>query len=273
MKHRMYHSTDLVERLDLYANKMNISLDKIKVIYKWMLDNELLFEEPSKEGVRVSICTIRVESTIEDPITRQFFELLGSDIPSTRVPMYGINWPTFKDRSLRVWEHIYNMVINKIPSHHIRIAWLRLGGAKIGKGSSIWRNTEVLGVENLRMGDDSTIAWHCQVDCRAGLVIGNHVAIASHVLIIAGSHDLTAPEFWSVSAPIYIDDYAWIASRALIAHGAHIGEGAVVSANTIVGKEVKPYKIVGGSGAKPMGERPRGLNYKVGGKGLFTFLH
>ena len=150
---------------------------------------------------------------------------------------------------------------------------LRLGGAKIGKGSSIWRNTEVLGVENLVIGDDSVIAWHCQIDARAGLIIGDHVTIASHVLILAGGHDPMSPEFWSVSAPIYIDDYAWIATRALLAHGSHIGRGAVVTANTLVAKAVAPYKIIGGSGAKPMGERPHDLNYKVGGKGLFTLFY
>ena len=165
------------------------------------------------------------------------------------------------------------MLVNKIPSHHVRLAWLRLGGARIGKGSTIWRNTEVLGVENLVMGVDSVIAWHCQIDARAGLIIGDHVAVASYARIIAGSHDLAAPEFWSVSAPIFIDDYVWIATGALIGHGARIGRGAVVTANTVVSKEVAPYKIVGGSGAKPMGERPHNLNYKVGGLGLFTFLH
>ena len=123
------------------------------------------------------------------------------------------------------------------------------------------------------MGEDSYIAWHCQIDARAGLIIGDHVAIASYAKIVAGSHDLQAPEFWSVSAPIYIEDYAWIATGALIAHGARIGKGAVVTANTVVSKEVAPYKIVGGSGAKSMGERPRNLNYKVGGKGLFTLYH
>ncbi|MOA61169.1 Streptogramin A acetyltransferase [compost metagenome] len=76
-----------------------------------------------------------------------------------------------------------------------------------------------------------------------------------------------------MSGPIYIDDYAWIATRALIAHSTHIGRGAVVTANTLVAKNIAPYKIVGGSGAKPMGERPHNLNYKVGGKGLFTLFH
>ncbi|BBN57445.1 hypothetical protein TRE132_55700 [Pseudomonas chlororaphis subsp. aurantiaca] len=46
-----------------------------------------------------------------------------------------------------------------------------------------------------------------------------------------------------------------------------------MTANTLVAKAVPPYKIIGGSGAKPMGERPHDLNYKVGGKGLFTLFY
>ena len=269
MKHRIFHSTELRERLPDYAQRLDCSLEQAQATMDHMLANDLLFEE----GERFSICSVNIESRIEEPLARRFYALLRDEIPTRIVPLYGLNWVTFKDRWLRAWEQAYNILINKIPSHHVRLAWLRLGGAKIGKGSSIWRTTEILGIENLRMGEDSVIAWHCQVDARAGLIIGDHVAIASHVLIIAGSHDLQAPEFWSVSAPIHIDDYAWIASRALIGHGAHIGYGAVVTANTLVSKAIAPYKIVGGSGAKPMGERPRGLNYRVGGKGLFTLFH
>lgn len=269
MKHRIYHSSLLNERLPAYAEQLNVSLEELHSALDYMLANDILFAE----GQRFSICSVNIETQIEQPLARRFYAMLREEIPTNLVPLYGKNWITIKDRWLRAWEQAYNILINKIPSHHVRLAWLRLGGAKIGKGSSIWRTTEVLGIENLIIGDDSVIAWHCQVDARAGLIIGNHVAIASHVLIIAGSHDLTAPEFWSVSAPIYIDDYAWIASRALIGHGARIGRGAVVTANTLVAKEIAPYKIVGGSGAKPMGERPHNLNYKVGGKGLFTLFH
>ncbi|OHC29132.1 MAG: acetyltransferase [Pseudomonadales bacterium RIFCSPLOWO2_12_59_9] len=269
MKHRIYHSSLLNERLPAYAERLGASLADLHGTVEYMLANDILFAE----GERFSICSVNIETLIEPPLARRFYALLRDEIPTNIVPLYGKNWVTLKDRWLRAWEQAYNILINKIPSHHVRLAWLRLGGAKIGKGSSIWRTTEVLGIENLRMGDDSVIAWHCQVDARAGLIIGDHVAIASHVLIIAGSHDLTAPEFWSVSAPIYIEDYAWIASRALIGHGARIGRGAVVTANTLVAKEIAPYKIVGGSGAKPMGERPHNLNYKVGGKGLFTLFH
>lgn len=269
MKHRVMLRSHLRNQLPEYAERLGTTTEELAAALEWMLANDVAFEE----GERYAIASVDAEPRIAESLPRRFYALLKTEIPAEFVPVYGKNWATLRDRWLRAWEQAYNILINKIPSHNVRLWWLRAGGAKIGKGSSIWRNTEVLGVNNLVMGEDSVIAWHCQVDARAGLVIGDHVAIASHVLIIAGSHDLAAPEFWSISAPIYIDDYAWIASRAIIGHGSHIGEGAVVTANTVLAKEVAPYKIVGGSGAKSMGERPRGLNYKVGGKGLFTLFH
>lgn len=270
MKHRIFLNFDVQEAVPEFAGSLSVSEAELQAAIEYMLENDILFVEGAQ---KFSISSIDIENYIQHALARQFYAALKKTIPSKLVPKYGKNWITIKDRFLRIWEQVYNIIINKIPSHTVRIAWLRLGGARIGKGSSIWRHTEVLGVENLVMGDDSVIAWHCQVDARAGLVIGDHVAIASHVLIIAGSHDLTAPEFWSISAPIYIEDYVWVASRALIGHGAHLRRGSVVTANTIVAKEIAPYKIVGGSGAKPMGERPHNLNYKVGGKGLFALLH
>ncbi len=272
MKHRIKHSEDLRERLPAYALELEVSEQALEEAFEWMLQNDVVFEEGGKTPVYM-ISSIDIETRIPHPLARRFFHRLKQDIPAVLIPLYGYNWPTLRERMRRVWEHTYNILINKIPSHNLRLWWLRRGGAKIGKNSSIWRHSEVLGMENLRIGEDSVIGWHCQVDARAGLIIGNHVAIASHVLLIAGSHDLNAPEFWSVSGTIRIDDYVWIASRALISHGVHIGRGAVITANTVLAKDVAPYKIIGGSGARIMGERIRDLRYKVGGKGLFTLFH
>lgn len=273
MKHRIYHSNHLYERLADYAAVTGLSQPELESAYRWLQEHDGLFEEPSPHGLRVSICSIDIEKRIDDPAARKLYAALKREVPMQLTPLMGINWPTFKDRWLRLWEQVYNIAINKIPIHAVRTTWLRLGGAKIGKGSSLWRHTEVLGVNNLIIGEDSVIGWHCQIDARAGLRIGDHVAIASHVLIIAGGHDLTAAEFWAVGSPIVIEDYVWVASRALIAHGSHLGRGSVVTANTVVNKSVAPYKIVGGSGAKPIGERTHTLNYRVGGRSLFTLLH
>lgn len=276
MKHRILHSHGLRDKLPAYAARLGVSVDDLAEAYDWMLAHEVAFESPGRpaDGMATQISCLDIEKRIEHPLARRFFALLRDDMPATKLlPDYGKNWPTFVDRCRRMWELAYNILINKIPSHNLRLAWLRLGGAKIGKGSAVWRHTEVLGMESLRIGDDTCIGWHCQIDARSGLIIGDHVTIASHVLIIGGGHDLEAPEFWSVSTPIAIEDYAWITSRAMILGGAHIGEGAVVSANCVVSKKVEPYVIVAGQGAKAVGTRVRGLNYKVGGKGLFTLFH
>lgn len=274
MRHRIFHSHNLRQRLDTIAIELGADRAQLQSVYEDLIRSQIVFEEEDgRNGVRVSLSSIRAEKRITDPLARRLYLRLRADIPCRLIPAYGLNLETLHDRLLRLLEHVYNMIINKLPSHSLRIAWLRMGGAVIGKGSTIWRNTEILGVENLRMGEDSLIAWHCQVDARSGLVIGDHVCVASHVLIVAGSHDLSAPEFWSVSAPIYIHDYAWIASRAVVAGGAIIGRGAAVMANTVVAKEIAPYKIVGGSGAKAIGERPADLTYRVGGRGLLNLLH
>ncbi len=274
MKHRVYHSHNLRPRLAEYARRLEVTPAELSDAYDWMCGNDVVFEEADgRNNVRVMISAIDIERLIEYPLARRFYAMLRDELYATFVPLYGLNWATLKDRWRRAWEQIYNILINKIPSHHVRIWWLRLGGARIGKGSSIWRNTEVIGIENLWIGDDSVIGWHCQVDARAGLLIGDHVTIASYVLVIAGGHDMQAPEFWAVSAPIHIEDYAWIASQAMIVSGAHIGQGAVVAAGTMVNKKILPYKIVAGAGPKTIGERPHNLNYKVGGKSLFTLLH
>nr|BFD43462.1 acyltransferase [Pseudomonas sp. FFPRI_1] len=273
MKHRLFHSQNLKQALPEYAQKMGVSLEELETAYQWMLENDVLFEQPLKGNVLTYVSYLNIESKIEPPLPRRFYKLLSRELKGALIPMYGINWPTLRDRMLRVWEQIYNILICKIPSHTLRLLWLRLGGAKIGKGSTVWRNTEVLGVDSLRIGQDSTVAWHCQLDARGGLIIGDHVTIASHVLIIAGGHDLKEPEFWAVGGPIYIGDYAWIASRALLSFGADIGEGAVVGGQTVVSKPVPPYAIVSGPDAAIKGERCRNLNYKVGGKGLFTLFH
>lgn len=272
MRHRIFHSFDLNEHLQEYAVRLGVSAQELQEAWIWMLDNEVGFEQNRGGVTHYSISYINIESRISNPLARRFFATLRDELPANLIPLYGINWPTLKDRWLRVWEQVYNILINKIPSHNLRLVWLRLGGAKIGKGSSVWRGTEVLGIDGIKIGTDSVVGWDCLLDGRAGILIGDHVTIASHTLIIAGGHDVQAPEFWAVAGPpIRIGDYAWIASRAML--NASVGEGGVVAGQSVVTKPVPAYTIVGGNPARSIGQRPKDLNYKVGGKGLFTLLH
>ena len=49
-----------------------------------------------------------------------------------------------------------------------------------------------------------------------------------------------------ITKPIMIMDNIWIASGAMILPGVTIGEGAVVTAGSVVVKDVEPWTVVGG---------------------------
>ena len=116
-----------------------------------------------------------------------------------------------------------------IPFHFIRLGYLRLFGAKIGKGTAINRGTGVWSIQYIVIGDNvPLIGFRCLLDARAGIAIGDDVVIASDTHIIAGGHDINHPNFVPAPNPpdpIVIDDHVWIGSRAMILPSL-LGRGA-----------------------------------------------
>jgi acetyltransferase-like isoleucine patch superfamily enzyme len=101
------------------------------------------------------------------------------------------------------------------------------------------------------------------LDGRFPLTIGENVGISMYTVILTLQHDLAAPDFDLVGAPVSIGDRVFVGTRALILPGVNIGEGAAVAAGTVVTKDVEPFTIVGGVPAKPIGARPRSLTYEL----------
>lgn len=157
-----------------------------------------------------------------------------------------------------------------ISSHHIRRFLMRLAGAKIGKGSSIHMGCHFFSLKNIQIGQDSIIGSGIFIDGRDKVAIGNHVDIASEVMIYNSEHDINSEDFHAITAPVEISDYVFIGPRAIILPGVKIGQGAVVGAGAVVTKSVEDYKIVGGVPAEVIGERRiKDLHYKLGRARLF----
>jgi acetyltransferase-like isoleucine patch superfamily enzyme len=164
---------------------------------------------------------------------------------------------------------LYNLLITHIPFHFIRLGYLRLFGASIGKDSSIMRGTTVLDIEFLTIGTRSTVGSRCLLDARGGMYIGDNVTIASDVHLVGGRHDINHPDFTASVIPTVVDDYVWIASRAMILPSL-IGRGAVVAAQALVNKDVGELEVVGGVPAKVIARRnPDALQYSSKHRPLF----
>jgi len=160
---------------------------------------------------------------------------------------------------------ILHFVSSFIPSHYIRRFFYRLSGMKIGKGSTLHMGTRFYNPENINIGEDSIIGENAVLDGRNRLTIGNHVDIATNVMIYNAQHDIKDQDFSAINAPVVIEDYVFIGPRAIILPGVMIKKGAVVGAGAVVTKNVEEGLVVGGVPAKEIGRREiKDLNYKLG---------
>lgn len=160
-------------------------------------------------------------------------------------------------------------LVGFIPSHHLRRFFYRLSGTQIGRGSTIHMGARFYDPRNVVIGQDSIIGEDAVLDGRDKLSIGDHVAIASEVMIYNSEHDVDAKHFAATEeitlAPVSIEDYAFVGPRVILLPGTTIGKGAIVAAGAVVTKDVGPFEIVAGIPAKTIGERKnKELRYVLG---------
>jgi maltose O-acetyltransferase len=141
---------------------------------------------------------------------------------------------------------------------------------KIDKGSTIHMWANFFQPKNIKIGEGTIIGDHVFLDGRVKLTIGNHVDIASDVLIYNSEHDIEAEDFSAREEPVEIGDYVFIGPRVIILPGVKIGKGAIVAAGAVVSKDVVDFAIVGGVPARTIGERKnKKLKYRLGRARLF----
>jgi len=157
-----------------------------------------------------------------------------------------------------------------IPFHTIRKLLFRLAGISIGCKSTIHIGARFYQPKNISIGKGTIIGDHVTLDGRAQLTIGNHVDIASGVMIFNSQHDIHSQDMRSEEKPVIIEDYVFIGPRSIILPGITIKKGAVVAAGAVVTKDVPEKTVVGGVPAKEISPRKiNKLNYKLGRARLF----
>lgn len=164
-----------------------------------------------------------------------------------------------------------------VPSHLFRKFFYKLFGMKMGKGSTIHMMARIYDPRHIEIGQDTIIGEKATLDGRkqlpnsnGGLEIGNHVDIASEVMIWTSQHDVNNPDFSAIEEKVTISDYVFIGPRAIILPGINIGKGAIIAAGSIVTKDVEPFSIVAGVPAKEINTRKdKNPSYKLGRARLF----
>jgi len=136
---------------------------------------------------------------------------------------------------------------------------------KFGRGVTVGRGSHVCAGS---IGNHTYINKYCLID-RNTMSIGNFCSIAYGVKIGLGNH----PTKWVSTHPFAYDkkygfvsnsksfeeqtkescivgNDVWIGANATILAGVHIGDGAIIGADSLVTTDVMPYSVVIGTPAK-----------------------
>lgn len=152
-----------------------------------------------------------------------------------------------------LWTVVWGIFARPLP-RSVGSGWkrflLRLFGAKIASTAVVYSSAHVYYPANLVMEAYSCLA--SDVDCYnvAPIKIGANTTVSQGAYLCTASHDISDPLNHLITAPIVIEDQAWIAAGVFVGMGVIIGQGAVVGARAVVFKDVEPWTVVGGNPAK-----------------------
>ena len=110
-------------------------------------------------------------------------------------------------------------------------------------------------------GDKLIIGKFCQIAAGVEFVMNG----ANHQMNAVSTFPFYTLEGWDMKPPAAFDmplkgdtvigNDVWIGQNAVILPGVHIGDGAIIGANSIVGSDVSPYTIVAGNPATEIRKR------------------
>lgn len=131
----------------------------------------------------------------------------------------------------------------------------RRNGAQIGSCVVMPRSLAKKLNSNITIGNHVTIETNL-IDTRSKLKIGNNVIIGRDVEILTVSHNIDSPDWEPKYYGMEIQDYVWIATKALILPSCRVIEyGAVIGGGSVVAKNVTSMSVISGNPAKEIRKR------------------
>lgn len=128
---------------------------------------------------------------------------------------------------------------------------------------------DVFGDFYFSIGEDTYVGKDVLVTGgKCSIKIGSYCDIGHRVCIYGGTHEVNMNRGHTAgpgySRDVTIEDGAWVGSNVVILGGVTIGEKAIVSAGTVVRKNVLPYTMVSTNGISRSIRLPSRGTFKLG---------
>jgi len=136
----------------------------------------------------------------------------------------------------------------------IKARALRFFGAKVGKRVVIRSMVNISCAWRLEIGDEVWIGDGGWILSLARIMVESNVCISQRSYLCSGTHDYRKDTFDLITKPICIREGSWIAAGAFVGPGVEVGRSAVISAGSVVVRNVAAHTFVRGNPAEVVKE-------------------
>lgn len=127
-------------------------------------------------------------------------------------------------------------------------------------GTQIHHSVQFVSLEHVRIGRFVFLGPKSFLDCSGGVDIGDGTIVSSEVVILSTSHNWRSSESIPYGGSfkdkeVVLGKGVWLGYRSMILPGVRLGDGAIVSAGSVVRGCVPKHAIVAGNPATVVGFR------------------
>ena len=141
------------------------------------------------------------------------------------------------------------------PTSCIRIFFLRLFGAKIGRNVTIHPNVNIKYPWFLEIGDNVWRGEDVWIDNLAKVQVGNNACISQGAMLLCGNHNFKKHSFDLIVKEINIHEGAWIGAKATVCPGVTAHTYSVLCVGSVATHDLESHGIYQGNPAIRIKER------------------
>jgi putative colanic acid biosynthesis acetyltransferase WcaF len=160
------------------------------------------------------------------------------------------------DRGAGAWRELLWIAASFLLFHlcpfkfsSLKCAALRCFGARVGRGVVFKPNVRITFPWKLTLGDHVWLGEECWILNLAPVTIEDHVCISQRTFLCTGNHNYKSPTFDLITKPIRVERGAWIGANAFVSPGVTVGAHAVVTAGSVVTRDLPANGVFQGNPA------------------------
>jgi len=215
-----------------------------QIYYPGMQDYDELLQDPrTPDASRVALLSLDPWNITLEP---EYYAEVDAKRYARVKPLLWL-WQSF-DRSLLGGGNVHlGIRFRRILAPHIF--------ARVGKNFKCFQNVEFSFGYNLEVGDDVVVHRNVLLDDRGGITLGNRVSISDYANIYSHTHSIVDQKDVT-NARTLLEDDVRITYHATVLAGVRVGRHAMVGANAVATKDVRPYHVNVGIPAKSIRVKP-----------------